>query len=236
MFDHRYQVVVADTEEAKKVHYRLRYQVYCLDKGFEAPDKFSDEMERDEYDDMSVHFLVKDKYTGHWVAALRLVIADVKDIPASQVVEINDRSGMQVGERVAEISRLSIVKGHRVSNNEKSSANKYRHRHAIPEIMLGLIRATKVYCKDVGVRHGLFLCKRSMIRVLEKCGMGIEPAGSACEHKGTRYPYWVMGTEKALGGFKKTSDRLLNMFESDQHAYCTYSDLMQLEQQQLVVA
>jgi len=47
MFDKRYEVILADTDEARRVHYRLRYQVYCMEEGFEAHDKFPDRMERD---------------------------------------------------------------------------------------------------------------------------------------------------------------------------------------------
>ena len=42
IFDHNYEVLLANTEESKNIHYKLRYQVYCDEMRFEDKNKFPD--------------------------------------------------------------------------------------------------------------------------------------------------------------------------------------------------
>ena len=51
MTNNSYEVILADTEESKSIHYNLRYQIFCMEKGFEEASKFQDKMEKDVYDD-----------------------------------------------------------------------------------------------------------------------------------------------------------------------------------------
>jgi len=50
VFDRHFEAFLADTEPARQTHYRLRYQVYCRDTGWEDAARFPDQMERDEHD------------------------------------------------------------------------------------------------------------------------------------------------------------------------------------------
>ena len=63
-FDSNFEVFLADTLEGKQIHYNLRYQVYCDEMGFEDKDSFPDKMESDEWDDNSVHFIVRHRASG----------------------------------------------------------------------------------------------------------------------------------------------------------------------------
>ena len=74
MFDETFRVCFADTPFGVALHQRLRYQVFCLDKGFEDPEAFSTAQETDAWDDHSAHFIVQNKSTRQWVAATRLVL------------------------------------------------------------------------------------------------------------------------------------------------------------------
>src|SRR3569832_697528 len=73
-----FEVVLADDECSRRIHYQLRYQVFCLDTGYEDPDAFPDGEEKDEWDQNAVHFLVRERETQQWVAAMRLVIPQDK--------------------------------------------------------------------------------------------------------------------------------------------------------------
>ena len=59
MFDDYFEVYLANNEEAKRVHYNTKYQVYCEEMGFENKANFSENCERDYWDNHSVHFIVK---------------------------------------------------------------------------------------------------------------------------------------------------------------------------------
>ena len=69
MFDENFRVCFADTPFGVALHQRIRYQVFCLDKGFEDPSAFSTAQETDTWDDQSAHFIVQNKKTLQWVAA-----------------------------------------------------------------------------------------------------------------------------------------------------------------------
>ena len=84
-----YEVVLANTAESKKIHFNLRYQIYCIEKGFEEAKQFPDELEKDEYDDRAVHFLIKHKADQQWVGTFRLIIDKFHDLPISQHAQID---------------------------------------------------------------------------------------------------------------------------------------------------
>ena len=50
MFDSHYQVLLADTQAARAIHYKIRYHVYCLERRFENPALFPRGEEQDPWD------------------------------------------------------------------------------------------------------------------------------------------------------------------------------------------
>lgn len=56
---HKYfQLIVANTPELKQKVFSIRYQVYCKELNFEPAENFPDGLERDIYDDRSIHYLL----------------------------------------------------------------------------------------------------------------------------------------------------------------------------------
>jgi N-acyl amino acid synthase of PEP-CTERM/exosortase system len=179
MFDDHYEVVLADTASSRAIHYHLRYRVFCLEKGFEDAERFKDQMEKDLYDDEAVHFLVRDKRRDQWIAAARLVIGPTDFLPINQAVEIS-LPDLTAGTVIAEFSRLLILSNYRSLNGKQISE---------PEVLMGLIRAAKEYCQNINIEHWVFLCRRSIRRILEGLGIAMEPIGPACQFRGVRIPY-----------------------------------------------
>lgn len=179
MFDDHYEVVLADTAGSRAIHYHLRYRVFCLEKGFEDAERFKDQMEKDCYDDEAVHFLVRDKKQDQWIAAARLVIGPLDFLPISRAAEIS-LPDVEAGTVIAEFSRLLILNNHRCFNGKRISE---------PEVLMGLIRAAKEYCQNIHIEHWVFLCRRSIRRILDGLGISMEPIGPACHFRGVRVPY-----------------------------------------------
>jgi N-acyl amino acid synthase of PEP-CTERM/exosortase system len=50
-------MVPAYSDALKNEVYKLRYQVYCIETGFEKPELYPDGIEFDEYDSQSFHYL-----------------------------------------------------------------------------------------------------------------------------------------------------------------------------------
>ena len=72
MVSKNFEVILANDPRSRHIHYQLRYQVFCLETGYEDPSQFPDGEEKDEWDDDAAHFLVKERSSGQWVAAMRL--------------------------------------------------------------------------------------------------------------------------------------------------------------------
>ncbi|CAL1240760.1 PEP-CTERM/exosortase system-associated acyltransferase [Candidatus Methylocalor cossyra] len=219
MFDERFEVVLADTARSKAIHYQLRYQVFCLEKGFENAQQFKNEMEQDRYDDQAVHFLVRDKKRNKWVGAARLVLGTADSLPLKQVAEFQ-LPDLPADKVIAEFSRLLILDEYRQPNGNGSSE---------PEILLGLIRAAKEYCQNVAaIEHWVFLCRRSLCRMLTNVGIDLRQIGPACAFRGIRIPY-RMDLATAFNEIAHVSFRtyqMLNRPRSHYPHFIAYSELV----------
>ncbi len=83
-----FDVVPARTPELVRESHRLRYQVYCLETGFENKNEFPEEYEHDQYDERSVCSLLIHKPTDMVAGTVRLILpneTDEMDLPAFQV-------------------------------------------------------------------------------------------------------------------------------------------------------
>ncbi|GAB6068379.1 hypothetical protein JCM13664_16980 [Methylothermus subterraneus] len=217
MFDGRYLAVLADTQESRSIHYRLRYQVYCLEKRFEPAERFHDGLEIDPFDARSVHFLVQHKESGQWVGAARLVLGEPKQLPIFKTCRFSLQGHAVEGKRFAELSRLSILKSFRRGSAPQPVSE--------PEVLLGLIRAAKEYSEPAGIDCWLFLCKRSIARIVGSLGMRMDVIGAPCEHRGLRFPY-LATLVTAFDGIAERSAKVHAMF-AKRNTLIPYSELAQ---------
>ena len=110
MFDENFRVCFADTPFGVALHQRIRYQVFCLDKGFEDPGAFSATRETDAWDARSAHFIVQDLNSRQWVAATRLVLPRPQmDLPVQKTADLHATLCSDLGDAVGEISRFCII-------------------------------------------------------------------------------------------------------------------------------
>lgn len=215
MFDGRYRAVIADTGESKSIHYHLRYRVYCLEKRFEPVEHFEDQMEIDQYDRRSIHLLIQEKPTGQWIATARLVLGPPETLPVARVARFSLDGFDTEGKQFAELSRLSILKSYR-RHGEQQRFNE-------PEVLLGLIRAAKDCSAQLGLDYWLFLCRRSIMRIIGHFGMEMRIIGAPCEHRGIRYPY-LGDLANGFDGIAKRSPEVHAMF-SRKNTLIPYSEL-----------
>lgn len=202
MGDTRFEVVLCDTAESRSIHYQIRYQVYCMETGFEDPEGFSDGKEKDGHDGDSVHFAIRDTASGNWIAAMRLVLAGEGVLPSEGMCNLAPVSETPVRRQQAvEFSRLCVIESHRRHNRDlslvriidgKSGEVSKRVPHPkYPEILLSFIRATFAWSKDNNVRDCYFLINRALARTLKRLNLELKPVGESCEHRGVRTPYLV---------------------------------------------
>lgn len=190
MFDDDYEVVLADTAESLREHFRLRYLVYCLEHGYEDRRQFPDAQERDAHDSHSSHFLVRCKRTGRWVATLRLVLPETGVLPIQRHGVLDNNTDRLITEGVvAEVSRVCHYRGDLGHRRLNEGPRRRNPRPDEPGVMFGLMRAAFFYCLERDIEHLLFLIRPAMARLVGRMSIPLRSAGQGCDHRGTRYPY-----------------------------------------------
>jgi len=71
---------IADTPEDRDESFRVRFQVYCIDNGFEDPANSPDGLERDSFDSHSIHSVLTHNATGKAIGTVRLVLPEAQTL------------------------------------------------------------------------------------------------------------------------------------------------------------
>ncbi len=97
---------VSDEKDLTEI-YRLRYKIYCLEWGFEKPEKYSNGILTDVYDNYALHFAVRD-YTGKIIGAIRLIPDSREGFPIEKYCQLDINTDQIPRQKTVEISRLAI--------------------------------------------------------------------------------------------------------------------------------
>lgn len=186
MFDTNFEVFLADTPDSKEIHYSIRYQVYCEEKGFENKSDFPMKMEFDEYDQSSEHFIVRHKESGDWVAAMRLVISGEKGLPMERHCVLYEGIDNSCFRKATELSRLCVLGKIRKSVGQGSLGKSSRRVNQ--SIIWGLLNAASEYCHH-NTLNWYFMTSASLEKILSRGGFKMSTIGDVCQHKGERYPF-----------------------------------------------
>jgi N-acyl amino acid synthase of PEP-CTERM/exosortase system len=191
VFKRRLAVVPADSEELLDRVFRLRFQVYCVERGFEDPAGHPDGRERDSDDRRALHFLVLDRATGEAAGTVRLILPQPgSDLP---VFKLSAACQPAVGlpqRSTAEVSRFAIAKAFR-RPLEASWCRGDGGRTALPIITFGLIQAIVMMSSIGGITHIVAMMEPALLRLLRRMGIEFHPVGGLVEHHGWRQPGWA---------------------------------------------
>jgi N-acyl amino acid synthase of PEP-CTERM/exosortase system len=171
--------------------------------GFENKEDFPLEQEFDEYDDHSAHFIVRNRQTGHWVGAMRLIFKIGQLLPIEQHCTFQERIDKK---RTAELSRLCVIKEVRRGyvdidppngiEDESQAINETNKVKLLPNqkiinrsIIWGLLNAATVYCYSNNIENWYFVTTTALEKVLRKGGFNMLNIGEPWYHKGERYPF-----------------------------------------------
>jgi N-acyl amino acid synthase of PEP-CTERM/exosortase system len=241
VFDRHFEAFLADTEPARETHFRLRYQVYCRDQGWEDTLRFPDQKECDEFDVSSTPFLVRRRRSKGWIATMRLIRLPLEELPVSRYVTLPaGRLPGSARDRMVEFSRLCVVKKYRRAPRRRISgeipdfrvpsdlddsflASGYRASESW--IFLGLVRAGWQWSLGNGVDFWMFFIADALARVIQRSGFEIEPMGDEVEHRGLRRPYLV-DLERSMSRMRRENKvpEVAEMFHH-QPAYREFSEL-----------
>lgn len=199
---------VTDASELETV-YSIRYQVYCVERGFLAEEEHPDELESDEYDAHSLHILATHR-AGHPAGTARLVMSSPLGFPATrhcvfteEYAFLNDPFHSALPD-FAEVSRLAIAKSFRRREGDTLYGGPPRENPApadvaeviafapprnTPEILMGICRLLYQHSKRRGITHWVLAMERSLYVLLKRMGFTYTPAGPEVDYYGPVRPY-----------------------------------------------
>ncbi|MCP5158198.1 MAG: PEP-CTERM/exosortase system-associated acyltransferase [Gammaproteobacteria bacterium] len=203
LFDRDYEVILADTEASRAIHRKIRYHVYCLEHRFENPGAFPRGEEHDAWDNHSALFIVRNRRSGTWVAAVRLVLPHGASFPLEKLNCLTSDIDRPSRNAFAEASRICIIRSSSPWQINPHMDWDYGHvgRTGESEILLGMLRTLFVYCAKHSLEYVYLLITDALARLLRRWGLVLHSIGTRIDHRGLRAPYLVKRLEsiKSMG-------------------------------------
>jgi N-acyl amino acid synthase of PEP-CTERM/exosortase system len=209
-FRRYFQLVRADTEALRQAVYRIRYQVYCTEMGFEDPARFADGMERDDYDARAMHVLLRHLPSGEYAGSVRLILDSPGDprelFPFERFCGHSLRRNLIDPARLprnsfGEISRLAVRGQFRRRSGEQSSPDGVpsedviehspEQRRMIPHIALGLYLAGAAMGLMQGLSGVFVMMEPRLARHMRRYGIVFRQAGEIVDYHGLRGPFYI---------------------------------------------
>ena len=199
---------IAVNESQRREAHQLRYQVYCLERGYEDPEVFPDGMEKDEFDSHSIHSLVRHRSSGLVAGVVRLILPNPSKPDSLLPIELNCShvfnqavlSDFEFSKAaIAEVSRFAVSKrfiaraGHmrNISIRGIQGGNASTQDDVsqyLPHISLGLIAMLFVTSIHHGITHWYAAMEPALSRLLRSSGVEFTPIGSVVDYHGKRQP------------------------------------------------
>ena len=162
-----------EKEEDLEDVYRLRYRIYCLEKGYESKEKNPDGIEMDEYDVYSIHFIAK--VFNEAVGTARLILNNPLGFPAEKYCKTDITSFSIKKEQTVEISRFAV-------SNTLFRALQFDRT----KILIGLFREVYQETKQLGIENLCAAMGKGLQRLLCKYGIIFSPLGPVVDYHGPR--------------------------------------------------
>jgi len=202
-FDQTFSEAPATSSKDTRDAFRLRYQVYCLDRGFESADACPQGMEQDSYDDQALHCLLRERMTGLSIGTVRLIqpaatpawfaglpladyapqesMADIMRLPAGTTAEV---SRFAITRSAREVLRAADEM--RASYDDTDPAQTVAAEKLLPYMSLGLIRGLVRLSMQHDITHWCLAAEPSLLRRLRSFGLHFTNAGPLVDHRGLR--------------------------------------------------
>jgi len=192
--------------------YRLRYQVYCIERGFLSPADYRDGVEVDEFDRHAWHFATVDS-CGNVLATARLVLPSILGLPLFRHCTIfsDEHEPHEPAHSVVEVSRLSMSRQVRTPGSRQVQSGSVAASFGRDEVTYSLYRALYQASKRAGFTHWLVAIEASLQRAVRAYAFPFRPIGPPIDYFGPVSPYLMNlsvfdrvvlgGTMPRLNGF-----------------------------------
>jgi N-acyl amino acid synthase of PEP-CTERM/exosortase system len=206
-----FSVQIANTNDAQKAVYRLRYQVYCLESQFEDPNNYPDAMEKDHFDQQAIHILVTHTDSGMSVGTLRLIFARNNQQPF-HFEQLSHQCFSHIHKKprshYVELSRLAVPQAFR--NNKANSINANEDGELLALMLI--CNTCMVITRALNIEVVALLETRLAI-LLRRNGIGINKIGDVINHNGYRAPY-LLDFNQRFSSLKSKELALYNTIEN----------------------
>ena len=207
-FENYFEIVAAQSNALKNCCYKIRYDVYCADLGFEDASNFPDELEKDIFDDFSSHYLIKHKSTGRYAGTIRVVEPYKSDSQPLCPFEKYCLDSVYQGQlhpnqlrpgSYCEVSRLAVPRYFRrrqgesdkpfVFEEERLGSSGVRTK-SFPLIAVGLyFTSVAHFLCEQHLDHMYVMMERRLASHLGRVGVKFDQAGREIEYHGQRAAY-----------------------------------------------
>jgi N-acyl amino acid synthase of PEP-CTERM/exosortase system len=227
IFSKYFDVITDDKSWVVDEAFKLRYQVYCVEQGFEDSSQFKDQREFDNFDCRSAHGIVRDPSSGITAATVRLVLPDRNNPETPFPIEQHCGDSLKLvssllngvpRHSIAEISRFAVSKDfkHRLGeaglvagigpDQEKYVKQDPSGRRVIPHLILGLFVAIVRMSAEHNITHWYAVMDVSLLRLLRRFGINFVPIGDLVDYHGLRQPCFGSVDEVLAGIWNKRLD------------------------------
>ena len=183
--------------------YRLRYEVYCLERDFLPAGQYPAGQEIDEFDRHALHVGAVDA-SGALAATSRAVKVSAKGLPlfdhcTSFPHEIEFH---RANPQLVEVGRLVVGRGHRRSRNHVVSGKenvsksatmmdygRVERRRVGEDAFMTVLKALYDETKRIGATHWLTAMQEPLRHQLAQQGFPFRAFGPECEYYGVVVPY-----------------------------------------------
>ncbi len=174
-----FAVEIAETPDVVREAQRLRYQVYCLERGHSVGEAQTG-LEADEYDGRSRHVVLRRWSNGEVVGTVRLVLWSPEtpgdSLPMQRYCSPSVFENLPMAS-LGEISRFALSKQRRLEGQLSDSLRRLA-------LMQGVLRISS----ELGLTHWCAVMERSLLRLLQATGVHFAPIGPLVEVHGLRQP------------------------------------------------
>lgn len=188
--------------------YRLRYQVYVREWGFEDPADHPSGVETDAFDRHALHFYARPRDSEELIGTARIILASDLGFPIERHFVFDRVSGKIPVDKIGEISRLSISKAYRRREIDQVIFGRgmgdleilRRHdlaardlederRKCEHELIRGIYLLIYRESLRLDLTHWYAVMAKGLQVILRRWGIPFEQIGPEIEHHGIRAPY-----------------------------------------------
>ncbi|TLF53014.1 PEP-CTERM/exosortase system-associated acyltransferase [Halomonas urmiana] len=206
-----FRFILAQSKEEKKKIYRLRYDIYCDELGYEEPSDSREKLEYDEHDERSVHCLIEHRRSGKAAGCMRLVLPSPNDDCHDTRLPLQSYAGQSLThenfhpallnkKEICEVSRLAIHPSfRRRSIKDKGDAGTHSSREKFTQnekktfsvIVIGLFLATYALVGITYRRHVFAMMEPRLPRLLSMSGFHFTKVGDNINFHGKRSAFYI---------------------------------------------